>query len=57
MSYLQHVGPSSLTRDSSNPGLLHWEHRINAAGPAGKSRNVYFYILYKVLSSSAFERK
>ena len=57
MSYLQHVGPSSLTRDSSNPGLLHWEHRINAAGPAGKSRNVYYYILYKVLSSSAFERK
>ena len=36
-SSLQHVGPSSLTR-GQNPGPLHWEHGVLAAGSRGVPR-------------------
>ena len=39
---MQHVGSSSLTRDQTlDP--LHWEHRVLATRPLGKS--LYYFLL------------
>ena len=45
-SQLQHVGSSSPDQ-GLNLGLLHWEHRILAAGPPGKSPRVSFRLEWK----------
>ena len=47
---LWHVGFSSLTRDL-NPGPLHWELRVLASGPPGKSLIILFYsiLFYSIL--------
>ena len=51
-SYSWHVGSSSLMRES-NPGPLHWKHRVLLTGPPRKSQLYYFQVTKGFPCSSA----